>query len=628
VSLATNRAGDAFQVALVSMPFATTAKPSLQLGLLQSIARSRGFDTESFHLALYFARQIGVTAYEALANHRGHLFGDWVFAEAAFGADAPREPFLEDFGPGIELLSPELGTNPARVLRQLRDREAPRYIDDLMELIDWGRFQVVGFTSTFQQNAASFALATRIKQAHPDTCIVFGGANFDGEMGAEFVRSVKCIDYAISGEADAAFPEFLKTVRAGEDPTGIPGIVCRRADQLVAVTPNQPFEALDALPTPDYDDYFARAEALGLLDKISRRSVGIPFESARGCWWGQKHHCTFCGLNAEGMAFRSKSADRLLSELAELSRRYRTFRFEAVDNILPFSYLESFLPLLAKENYQYCLFYETKANLRREQVRLLSEAGVRCIQPGIESFNSNVLGLMRKGVRAAQNVNVLRWASYYNIRVIWNILWGFPGESETDYQSQAALLAHLSHLQPPLSASRIWLERFSPLFADRDRFPMRRIAPEASYFYVYPRHMHHERLAYFFDYELEDSLPDSVYSTIASQVRAWQTAWERPSHPTMTFRHSREFLQIDDQRGCGTALTYTLTGPLASIYAASSDRPQRATVLKQSLAIDWSLERIEQALNHLSEQGLMMRDGEDFLSLALPAGASPASRPD
>lgn len=613
-------ASASLRVALVAMPFATVTKPSLQLGLLQSIAISRGFQAETFHLALDFAKQIELRVYEALANHRGHLFGDWIFAGAAFGVDAPREQLLDDFRSRIERLIPELGTNPVSHLLSLREREVPRYLDHLERTTNWSRFGVVGFTSTFQQNVASFALAARIKERFPDICTVFGGANFDGEMGVELVRSIDCIDYAVSGEADDAFPDLLGALEAGDDPAALPGIICRRDGHVVVPKPRPPFARLDALPTPNYDEYFSRAEALGVLDKASRRTVSLPFESARGCWWGQKHHCTFCGLNAEGMAFRAKSPARVLKELADLSKKYRTFRFEAVDNIISMRYLESFLPRLIEENYHYCLFYETKANLRRDQIRLLSESGVRCIQPGIESFSSHVLSLMRKGVRASQNVNLLRWAAYYNINVIWNILWGFPGESETDYRLQTSLLPHLIHLQPPASASRIWMERFSPIFTDRDRFPMRRVQPEASYRYVYPRRMEHERLAYFFDYELAEPLPASVYATLPLQVRAWQSAWELPARPTMTFRHSPEFLQIDDRRQCGEALTYTLTGPLASLYAAASDRPQGIAGLVDGLSIDWSLEKIETRLDQLCAKGLMMRDGNHFLSLALPAG--------
>jgi radical SAM superfamily enzyme YgiQ (UPF0313 family) len=43
--------------------------------------------------------------------------------------------------------------------------------------------------------------------------------------------------------------------------------------------------------------------------------VELLFEASRGCWWGAKHHCTFCGLNGLSMTFRSKSADRAYSEI-------------------------------------------------------------------------------------------------------------------------------------------------------------------------------------------------------------------------------------------------------------------------------------------------------------------------
>ena len=142
----------------------------------------------------------------------------------------------------------------------------------------------------------------------------------------------------------------------------------------------------------------------------------------------------------------------------------------------------------------------------------MAQAGVTRIQPGIESLSSNVLRLMRKGVRAIQNVNLLRWAQYYDICVDWNLLWGFPGETEQDYTDQAAAIPHLLHLPPPASANRIWLERFSPLFTEHDTFRLRRRTPEPSYRYVYPGNVDIERVAYFFDYDLDGGLPDSAYA--------------------------------------------------------------------------------------------------------------------
>src|SRR5262249_18068031 len=152
---------------------------------------------------------------------------------------------------------------------------------------------------------------------------------------------------------------------------------------------------------------------------------------------------------------------------------------------------------------------------------LMAQAGVTHMQPGLESLSSNVLRLMRKGIRAVQNVNLLRWSQYYEIRVSWNFLWGFPGETEQDYTEQAAVIPHLIHLQPPASANRIWLERFSPFFSGQDTCQFRDKAPEGSYRYVYFDDVDLERVAYFFDYLAEGSLPDDAYAGVCGAVRAW-----------------------------------------------------------------------------------------------------------
>ncbi len=72
----------------------------------------------------------------------------------------------------------------------------------------------------------------------------------------------------------------------------------------------------------------------------------------------------------------------------------------AVDNILPHEYFKTLLPELKRRQLGVTLFYEIKANLKREQVELLRDAGVAALQPGIESLSTPVLRLMRKGTTA------------------------------------------------------------------------------------------------------------------------------------------------------------------------------------------------------------------------------------
>lgn len=607
-------------VALVTMPFVSHHRPSIQLGLLKSIAQAYGFPVTTFHLNLDFARQIGPELYDKLCEYRGHLLGDWLFAKAAFGqaiADED-EAFLRLSGFELDKAPPDMAVESSR-LKEIRSQEVPTYIERLLDTIDWSRFKLIGFTSTFQQNMASFALAAAIKRRYPHILTVFGGSNFEGEMGVELTRTVECVDYAVIGEGDKAFPEFLLALAEGRDPAEVPGVVCRQQGQVTPLRSRPPLRSLDDLPAPDYAEYFERARHLDLLPQNPEEKIYLPFESSRGCWWGEKHQCTFCGLNGKGIGYRSKSPQKVQAELAELAEFYPQVIMEAVDNILDMSYLNTFMRELSETKPGYELFYEVKANLTRPQIKLLREAGVIKVQPGIESLNSHILKLMRKGISASQNVNAMRWARYYNLEVGWNLLWGFPGETVEDYQEQAALVPHLTHLFPPGGFGRIWMERFSPIYFEKENFPTRYIRPEASYAYIYPPEVDLNKIAYFFDYEFEQSLPGEVYEPTARALFAWKEAWKEPEKPRLFYWVYQGFLQIEDLRNPKQPLSYTIEDPQAAIYLAFSDRPHTALAVKTRLDLKYSVAEFEQILQKFCEYGLMMRDGNFYLSLALPS---------
>ena len=605
---------------LVSMPLMGLDRPSIQIGLLKAIAEGAGFPVRTLHAYLDFAARIGSDYYRCLAETRGPLVGDWLFSVEAFGADAPdpdgRLP--DEFAEELSYLPGSRQEVRDRLL-SIRDNDVPALLDSLVDSYPWHEVRVVGFSCTFQQNTASFALARRLKRRHPQLVTVFGGANFDDEMGLELVRRIESIDVAVIGEADASFPLLLRALDAGADRTTVPGVASRVGDRVVATAPASPTSNLDDLPTPDYGEYFERAEHLDLLPRTAHRDVTIPYESARGCWWGAKHHCTFCGLNGTTMRFRAKSPARVLDELADLARRYRSFRFEAVDNILDMRYLKDLFPVMADGGPDYQIFYEAKANLTRAQLRMLARGGVTHLQPGLESLSSHVLRLMDKGVRAAQNVNLLRWARYYGIDVAWSILWGFPGESAEDYTEQAAASEHLIHLQPPENSGRIWMERFSPMYADPERFGVRRREPEGSYRYVYPQRMDLNRIAYFFDYELDSALPDSAYEPLRRALAEWSEAWHRASRPALTYWSAPGFVQIHDGRYPGHGGTYTFEDTLADIYLACSDRPTTAAAVRDRLRRRQSAGFIEEVFGEFQRRGLLFRDGTLALALALPA---------
>jgi ribosomal peptide maturation radical SAM protein 1 len=610
----------AFRVALVCMPFCMADRPSVQLGLLSAIAREAGFPTDTYHLNLELAALIP-DAYGGLCSHRGRMTGEWLFSIAAFGDKVPPDDALYFDAFPEELGWAAKGGKDAAYLSALRHDVLPRFIDSCLESVDWGSYEVIGFTSTFQQNVASLALARRIKERHPEVSIVFGGANMEDEMGPEYARVFPFIDYIVVGEGDLVFPELLRRLARGESPAGMPGVVFRDADGIVNSGQAPPVLDLDLLPTPSYDEYFERARCLGLAQRPGA-IFALPFESSRGCWWGAKHHCTFCGLNGLGMAFRAKSPTRVLAELGELMERYRSNMFQATDNIMDMKYVTQLFTRIADARSDYQFFYEVKANLTREQLRLLRSGGMRWIQPGIASLSTHVLQLMRKGCTMLQNVRLLKWALYYRLRVGWNLIWGFPGETAEDYRRELQVIKLLSHLEPPNACGRIWMERFSPVFTDRASFPGRLLSPEPSYAAAYPQEIALDKIAYFFEYELQDTSEPEVHRPTNEWVDRWKAEWHSEGAASLFSRRSSDMLFIDEARIGHERGTYSFAGPMASAYEFCGDTMHTAEQVAEHLCASaggrYGDAEIEAALDEFCQRGLMLEEDGKYLSLAIP----------
>jgi len=614
-----------FRVALIGMPFGVEVNaPSIQLGLLRAIAERAGFPTDTYHLSLDLAQRMTPRLYDAMCLHRGHMTAEWLFAVAAFREDAPSsvESYLEAFPEERDWLE-SLGKD-ASYLAELRQEILPRFIEECLQGVRWEQYRVVGFSSTFQQQVASLALARRIKERHPEITIVFGGANLEGDMGVEQVRAFPFIDYSVIGEGDEVFPALLCCLAAGAAPTELPGLAGRAGTGAGVCFSGQaaPVHNLDALPTPNYDEYFARARQLGIF-RDGQRLASLPFESSRGCWWGAKHHCTFCGLNAHGMGFRAKSPQRVLEELDELAGKYRISAFQATDNIFDMKFIKDMFSAIQEQKTDYQFFYEVKANLTREQLRTLHRGGVRRIQPGIESLSTHVLKLMRKGCTMLQNVRLLKWCRYYGIIAYWNLLWGFPGETDEDYRQEYAVLKCLSHLQPPTSASRIWLERFAPYFTQRNQFPVHKLCPESSYRHVYPSYVDLEKVAYFFDYAMGETAAEAIHQPTKEWVEEWRRRWFSEHPDTLSYRRLRDLLFIDEHRGTSANRMHTLRGIWAEVYDSCSETmrtvPQIAEhVQAETGGLGPSEWELSAGLEGFCEKGLMLEEDGHYLSLALP----------
>lgn len=601
------------------MPFGALDRPSLGLGLLQARLQRDGTPCETRYLAFAFADAIGVDEYLWLSRELPYtaFAGDWLFTEALYG---PR-PQVD--GAYVEtVLRAHWQLDERAVARLLRLRAVIEpFLEHCLRSVPWERYDVVGFTSTFEQNLASLALARRLKAARPRMVVVFGGANWEGEMGRELHRGFPFVDAVCSGEADESFPALLAALDERRSLAGVRGIVYRDGDRTVATAPAPLVRDLDALPVPDFDPWMRDREASAAHGSPATMLV----ETGRGCWWGAKSHCTFCGLNGSSLAFRAKSSERALSEIRYLRERHGLQFFSAVDNILDMGYFRTLLPELAAEPAGLSFFYEVKANLSAAQVALLAAAGVTTIQPGIESLSDHVLKLMRKGSTAMQNVQLLKWCREHGVRPEWNLLYGFPGESAQDYADSIAMMEAIWFLDPPSGYGPVRLDRFSPYHADPASYGMVDVQPMAPYAYLYPFARDAlMRIAYYFDYDLAGERPPGADRMI-ERVRRWMGDPHRGS--LIVLDEGEDRLVIDD-RTAGGRRGLRLHGWQARAYDACDRVRSRSALARSPELAHVGAPTLDAFLDACVQERIMLRRGEQHLALAVttPARAWSAQR--
>jgi ribosomal peptide maturation radical SAM protein 1 len=604
------------------MPFGHSKYPSIQLGTLSALLKSQGIGVVSHYLNLLFAQRIGVALYERLCEKRA-LFGEWLFSHLLFRDNPKHTEYVRTFKPVFEDIARESG-RPIGYFEELAVRGAPQFLTWAMTAIDWGQYKIVGFTSTFDQNVASLSMAKLIKDLYPDVRIVFGGANFDGEMGLEHFRAFPWIDYVVVGEGEEVFPVLVRQVlegRCGDPPKGV---IHRQGDKICFQPNPTLFSAFQRTGPPDYDDYFRQLEELGSepsrgLDRI------LLYEGSRGCWWGEKHHCTFCGLNAQSMKFRAKSPEQVARELDALSSRYDATRFRLVDNIIDMKYVDDLFGKFAAEHLDLDVFVETKSNLSKKQIQTLAPGAVKCMQPGIESLSHAQLREMDKGVSPMQNLQCLKWSLYYHIDISWNILLGFPQETDQDYRRQIDLIPSILHLQPPEAVGKFWLERFSPYFMRPADYGIRITGPGMAYEYVYDaRTVDLNKVAYDFEYEIDHKVSPGLYEELTQAVYEWQRRHASGDKPFLYYVKSASYVTVYDGRVAGLPQRERYDWPAAFVLEHCNDAPKSAEQIRQGLAAappsgTFDPAQLEQVLDHLVSRRLLYEERGRYFTLALPA---------
>lgn len=270
-------------------------------------------------------------------------------------------------------------------------------------------------------------VSTAVKQRNPDFPVIFGGWHPSLLPGETLNESY--VDAVVRGQGEQTLLELATALSEGKPFDDINGLSWKRAG-LQRHNPERRVQPLEALPTPAFDlvDFDAYERVCGVRKLAYATSVGCPYA------------CNYCtDMVFYKRRFNALSAERVAGELAALVTRYRIAEVALLDSNFPVD-LRRALRIAAaikdsgvKYRWTFQASTDFLCRMSDDEVRLLGESGVSHMGFGTESTSEPVLKLMNKRhQRVDEMFETARKANLGNIRVTFNLIFGYPGETEED----------------------------------------------------------------------------------------------------------------------------------------------------------------------------------------------------
>lgn len=270
-------------------------------------------------------------------------------------------------------------------------------------------------------------VARQVRQARPDLPIVLGG--WHPSLVPAQTLQPDFVDAIVRGQGERTMVEVAHRLAAGRGLEGVRG-VSHKLDGQVTHEADRPVENINSLPTPAYHlvDFDAYEKLRGQREIGYATSLGCPYA------------CNYCTDQVfYKRRFNAYRAERVVSEVTELVERYRLEEVAFLDSNFPvdvkraLAIARGLLEHKVKFRWTVQASTDLVCRMSDEEVSMLRESGLTHMGFGTESASQEVLALMnKKHQRIADMYETARKTEQAGMRVTFNIILGYPGETEAD----------------------------------------------------------------------------------------------------------------------------------------------------------------------------------------------------
>ncbi|MGB7730446.1 MAG: radical SAM protein [Candidatus Acidiferrum sp.] len=292
-------------------------------------------------------------------------------------------------------------------------------------------------------------MARAVKKEAPGIPVIFGGWHPSLLPGQTLQESF--VDAVVRGQGELTLLEVAENLASGKSFSGIHGTSTKQFG-LPQHAPERRVAFLDDLPMPAFDmanfDEYERVSGERKLAYAT--SVGCPYA------------CNYCtDMVFYKRRFNALEPARVVNEVTELVAKYRIEEVAMLDSNLPVDWRRArdiargFLDSKIKFRWTFQASTDFLCRMSDDDVKLLGDSGVSHMGFGTESTSSSVLKLMNKRhQRVDEMYETARKAAMGGIHVTYNLIFGYPGETEAD---RVETLRTMSDI-----ARQFWNVSFSP----------------------------------------------------------------------------------------------------------------------------------------------------------------------
>jgi anaerobic magnesium-protoporphyrin IX monomethyl ester cyclase len=287
--------------------------------------------------------------------------------------------------------------------------------------------------------ADTIAVASHVKRLRPDLPVIFGGWH-PSLLPAQTLRE-PFVDAIVLHQGELTLLEAVQRLEARKGLDLVGGCWFKRNGRIHQ-NPDRPNAPLSSLPKPAYDlvDFDAYEALSGERTLPYATSVGCPYD------------CSYCtDAVFYNRRFNAYGARRVAEEIAELTRRFRLRKIALVDsNFLvntrrAVDIARGLIETGTRVEWTFQASTDLLCRMTDADVEALGESGVSHIGFGTESASEPVLLKMNKlHQRVGDMYETARKCKRAQIRVTYNLILGYPGETDADRHETMRVMSEIN----------------------------------------------------------------------------------------------------------------------------------------------------------------------------------------